>query len=461
MLTIDDKQADLFEGWIPPEFLTLSEELAFVDRTLDDSRALEPFLKTAKSTGRPTIPIAAYLRLMYLKFRYQMSYEVLVKEVSDSYKWRRFCHLPLSGRVPDDKTLIKLTGRYGEEGVRAVFDAVVRRAVEAKVIRGRKMRLDTTVTESNIHYPTDMGLLSDGVRVVTRTIQKIKDVVRLKTGFRSRVRAMKRRMIRMVKFLKGRRGATAGAFRRAKEDVLRVARKVWKNAARVLRELEQGRASLKDATETGVAQAVVSRLELERWQGLFKRVIEQTRRVLDGNIHIPGRLVSLFDEGARPIQKGKLFPKTEFGRKVLIQEAEGGVVTGWQMHEGNPPDQGMLAEAIDRHENIFGKPPKELAADRGFHRPGQDGGLHDRGIERVSIPIKGNKMPERRRTERSAWFRRLQRWRAGGEAKISLLKRKYGLRRTAVRGTVSTAAWVGWGLIAHNLVMLCRLGMGP
>src|SRR5260221_11789124 len=98
---------------------------------------------------------------MYLKERYQMSYEVLVQEVSDSLKWRRFCHLPLSGKVPDDKTLIKLTARYGEQTVRAIFDAVVQQAVDAKVIRGRKMRLDTTVVESNIHHPTDTGLLAD------------------------------------------------------------------------------------------------------------------------------------------------------------------------------------------------------------------------------------------------------------------------------------------------------------
>lgn len=459
-MTIDDKQADLFEGWIPEEFLKLSEELSFADKALEDPRVMEPFLKTAKLTGRPTIPMAAYVRLMYLKFRYQMSYEVLVKEVSDSYKWRRFCHLPLSGKVPDDKTLIKLTGKYGEAAVRSVFDAVVRRAVEAKIIRGRKMRLDTTVTESNIHYPTDTGLLSDGVRVITRTVNKIKEVVRLKTRFRSRARAVRRRVIRLVKFLKGRKGKVKGAFRRAKEEVLSLARKVWENGGAVFEEMRGGLV-LKEATEAGAVSAVVLRGELGRWLGLFKRVVDQTREVLDGNVHISGRLVSLFDEGARPIQKGKLFPKTEFGRKVLIQEAERGVVTGWQMHEGNPPDQPMMKEAIDRHEDVFGKAPRELAADRGFHLGGQDEGLHERGVAHVSIPVKGNKTGMRKRVERSAWFRRLQRWRAGGEAKISLLKRKYGLRRPSVRGDASTAAWIGWGLITHNLITLSRLSTGP
>ena len=199
-------------------------------------------------------------------------------------------------------------------------------------------------------------------------------------------------------------------------------------------------------------------MALKHWLELMKRVIDQTEMVLSGNVHIPNRLVSLFDEGARPIQKGKLFPGTEFGRKVLVQEAEKGVVTDYQVLGGVPTDAPLLEGAIERHVAIFGKAPRELAGDRGFHNTGQDEGLHERGVEHVSIPVKGKKTAMRKRTERSAWFRRLQRWRAGGEAKISWLKRKFGLRRTAVRGNGATAMWVGWGMIAHNLVQLSRLG---
>ncbi len=94
-----------------------------------------------------------------------------MKEAADSLKWRRFCHPPPLGKVPEDKTLIKLTGRYGEGPVRTIFETVVRRALEAKVIRGRKMRLDTTVMETDIHFPTDTGVLADGVRVVSRTVR--------------------------------------------------------------------------------------------------------------------------------------------------------------------------------------------------------------------------------------------------------------------------------------------------
>jgi IS5 family transposase len=456
MLTVDNKQADLFETWIPEHMLQLSEELAFADKALDNPRVLEPFVKDPKSTGRPTTAITTYLRMMYLKFRYQMSYEIAVKEISDSYKWRRFCHLPMTGAVPDDKTLIKLTGRFGEAAVRAVHDAIVRQAVEDKIIRGRKMRLDTTVNESNIHYPTDTGLMSDGVRVISRTIRKIKEVVRLKTRFRNRTRSIKRRILKVVKFLKGKNEEAKKKRERIKAEILAIAQAAWKQALAVLAELRSGKAEIKP--EASNVRLATLPLELKHWLELMKRVLEQTQTVLGGNTHIPDRLVSLFDPGARPIQKGKLFPKTEFGRKVLIQEAENGIVTDYQTHQGNPRDDSLLDSAVDKHEDIFSFVPKELAADRGFHSPDGDDRLHERGITHVSIPVKGNKTGMRARTERSSWFRRLQRWRAGGEAKISLLKRKCGLRKSLARGDTAAAIWIGWGIIAHNLTWMARAG---
>lgn len=456
MLIVDDKQEDLFGGWVPEEMMKLSDELAYVDKALDDPRLMEPFLKNAKTIGRHTTPVSTYLRMMYLKHRYQMSYEVLVKEVSDSFKWRVFCHLPVQGRVPDDKTLIKLTGRFGTEAVRTVNETVIRQAVEAKVIRGRKMRVDTTVTESNIHYPTDNSLLSDAVRVVTRTVKKLKEVVQFRTKFRNRTRAMKRRLMRMTKFLKKKTGKVKGKLKETKEEVLKIAKAVWANAMALLNELKGGK-----TTNTGsVLGGIRLQMELEHWLKLFQRLIDQAQTVLNGNTRIPDRLVSLFDEGARPIQKGKTFPKTEFGRKVLLQEAEKGFVTDYQVHQGNPPDASLLDSAVDKHEDIFDYVPHDLGADRGFHAPGRDDELHKRGIVHVSIPVKGGKSGMRRRTEKSAWFRRLQRWRSGGEALISLLKRKYGLRRMRVRGDYSTEVAIGWGCITQNLVRM-TWALGP
>ena len=148
-----------------------------MDELLDDDRLFAPFRERfGTRIGRPTTAVTTYLRMMYLKRRYQLGYEVLVKEVKDSIMWRRFCHLSLSDCVPDSTTLIKLTHKYGEDTVRALNEALVLKLKEGKVVRGKKLRIDTTVVESDIHYPTDIGLLSDGIRVITRTILKIKKV---------------------------------------------------------------------------------------------------------------------------------------------------------------------------------------------------------------------------------------------------------------------------------------------
>lgn len=318
------------------------------------------------------------------------------------------------------------------------------------------MRVDTTVVESNIHHPTDTGLLSDGVRVVTRTVQKIKKIVELKTRFRNRMRSIKRRLIVLVKFLKGKTDRVKGRFRKTKQQILSIAQAVWDEAMKVLAEVNSGKAKPKDGASP--MALVMLPGHLRHWLELLKRILEQTSTVLGGNVHIPNRLVSLFDEGARPIQKGKAFPKTEFGRKVKIQEAEKGIVTDYEIHNGNPPDQPMLEPSVKKHKKIFGHPPQEVAADRGFHASGQDDRLHQQGVQYVSIPVRGGKNGHRKRTEKSRWFRRLQRWRAGGEAKISLLKRKYGCRKTRVRGDVPNEIAIGWGILAQNIVLLSRLG---
>ena len=155
--------------------------------------------------GRPTIHLATYLRMMYLKYRYKLGYETLVKEVKDSFAWRHFCHFSLEDRVPDSTTMIKLTHKYGEDTVRDLNDTLVLKLKEEKVIRGRKLRIDTTVVEADIHYPTDTGLLADGVRVITRTVLKLKKMgAEVGSGFVNHTRKVKKTRMALSKVLKGR-----------------------------------------------------------------------------------------------------------------------------------------------------------------------------------------------------------------------------------------------------------------
>jgi len=167
MLRLDNssqQQPSFWESVLPPELFQMNEELTQVDKLLDDERFFAPFRERfCTRMGRPTIAVSTYLRMMYLKHRYQLGYEVLVKEISDSFAWRRFCHLSLDDHVPDSTTLIKLTHKYGEGTVRALNDTLVLKLKERKIVRGRKLRIDTTVVEADIHHPSDTRLLTDGV----------------------------------------------------------------------------------------------------------------------------------------------------------------------------------------------------------------------------------------------------------------------------------------------------------
>src|SRR5712691_6277102 len=164
----------LWEAVLPAELRELPAELARVDAILDEDRFLAPFrLRLTATIGRPTIPIESYLRLMYLKHRYGLGYETLCKEVSDSFTWRRFCRIALGGRVPDPSTLMKLTKRLGPELLEELNGELLSLAVERKVHRSRRLRVDTTVVESDTRRPTDSGLCAHAVSRLTRLAKRL------------------------------------------------------------------------------------------------------------------------------------------------------------------------------------------------------------------------------------------------------------------------------------------------
>ncbi|MDQ7792411.1 MAG: transposase, partial [Clostridia bacterium] len=150
MLRLKQRQVSLWESALPQEILALPEELAEVDRWLNDDRFLEPYRQRfATKVGRPTVPVETYIRLMYLKVRYQLGYETLVQEVSDSISWRRFCFIPLDAKVPHPTTLVKLTLKYGTETLTESNFVLIQKARERKLVRGRKLQLDTTVVTAD------------------------------------------------------------------------------------------------------------------------------------------------------------------------------------------------------------------------------------------------------------------------------------------------------------------------
>lgn len=456
MLRIENphkEQLNLLDTWIPKELTELDKELSTVDKLLDDDMFYEPIKEKCKSPyfGRPTTVMATYMRMMYLKRRYGISYDLVVKEVSDSLKWRKFCHLDITDRVPDRSTLIKLTAKYGgEEVINKINDCILEKAKEKKIIKGKKLRLDTTVVEANIHYPTDSSLIVDSIRVITRLVKKIKhEGGAIRTKFRDRTRIVKKRVLTIMKIAKNRTGEAKEKIHRVVKELVKVLKEVREEAVLVIRN-----SGLKSKTSHIIKE---TRKRLKDVVDLTDDIIRQTVRVLSGDIHIPGRKVSIFDSGASVIKKGKLGKEAEFGRKTSIAEAENGIITHYGVYRGNPSDKDILPEELSHYERLFGHAPREVSLDRGFYSEGNESLLMGHGVKRVSIPKPGKKSKERKEYESEYWFKRLQRFRAGSEAKISLLKRKFGLKRSLARGDENVIAWIGWGVFACNLWEIARL----
>jgi len=454
MLCLDNssrQNPSLWESVLPPELFQMNEELTKVDKLLDDERFFAPFRERFDTRmGRPTTAVSAYLRMMYLKRRYELGYEVLVKEVSDSLAWRRFCHFSLGDRVPDSTTLIKLTHKYGADTIGALNDALVLKLKEGKVVRGKKLRIDTTVVESNIHYPTDTGLLTDGIGVITRVVSKLKKVVPgLGSQSVKHTRKAKKVYLGLMKVIKGRTGKDEAALKKPRDKLVKITEEVIVDSRAVQAELE----TFEDKS------SLAKRLngQLSRWIEAAEKVVRQTQEVIKGNRHLPRRLVSLFDIHARPIKRGKSRADTEFGRKVLLGETDHGIITTYDVLKENPSDTALLKNAVRGHRRLFRKRLKAVAGDRGFYSQSNEDWLKDSGVKQVSIPKRGKVREERRRYQKQFWFKRLQRFRAGIEARISLLKRKFGLKRSRMRGTPGVNIWVGQGIFAHNLWQAARI----
>jgi len=454
MLRLDNdsqEQPSLWESVLPPELFHMNEELTQVDRLLSDESFLDPFRdKFGTEMGRPSTAVATYLRLMYLKYRYQLGYEVLVKEVGDSFAWRRFCHLSLQERVPDSTTLIKLTHKYGDETLKTLNEALVLKLKRSKVVRGKKLRIDTTVVESDIHYPTDTGLLNDGIRVITHAVTRLKGLVPgIGKQFVKHTRKAKKLYLRLMKVMKGRTGKDAKALKKTRKKLVKISEKVIADGQAVQAELKLHQ------KKSSLVHGLTRRLG--GWIEAVEKIVGQTKEVIRGNRHLPQRLVSLFDVGARPIRKGKAHKDTEFGRKVLIGETDHGIISTYDVLTGNPADVTLLKEGVKGHRRLFRKRLKSVAGDRGLYSQANEDWLNETGVRQVSIPARGKVSEARRVYQKQAWFKRLQRFRAGSEAKISLLKRKFGLRRSLMRGDDGAKIWVGQGIFAHNVWQAARI----
>ncbi len=475
--TVGD-QPSLFESVLPAELLRLPEELGRVDAMLDDPAFFEPFVPFFDPRmGRPSTPMETYLRLMFLKFRYGFGFEALCREVSDSITWRRFCRIPLEARLPHPTTLMKLTTRCGSVAVAGLNETLLAKATQAKVLRTTTLRADTTVVPANVSYPTDSGLLAKAIRRIAATEKRIQAAGgATRTRVRDRSRAAGKRAHAIGAKLRsrsalGRDEALAGV-RRVTGDLADLAETTADEAQRLLanakRALRRARAKAAAAMAGGMdndapagrrrgrlARAVN---DLDELLAATRQIAAQTRQRLAGQTPDGSkRRVSLHDPDARPIAKGRLGKPVEFGAKAQLVEGDDGIIVDHNLEAGNPADAPQLAPAVERVAKRAGRPPRKVTADRGYGEKRVDEDLHDLGVKNVVIPRKGKPSSARRAEEHQRAFRKTVKWRTGVEGRISTLKRGYGWDRTRIDGTEGARTWVGYGVLAHNLVKISTL----
>jgi transposase, IS5 family len=443
------EQADgLWEDW-----------MRHVDEVLCDAQLLQMVYDVlarrwthSLTRGRKGTPVEVVLRLLLLKHMRNWSYVVLEREVRANLVYRQFTRVG-AGKVPDAKTLGKLGVALGPQIIEQLHQRVVAIAQEHKIVQGRRMRVDTTVVETNIHYPTDASLLGDGVRVLTRTMKKIERLAGAAGAkLRNRMRSTQRCLVHIGRASRSFR--TEHGKQRLSQcygRLLAITGRVVGQAKRFAREVQEG---IKAGTDILTQAAVEAHSGyLQTMIPRVRQVMRQTReRIFHGNTHAPGKLVSLFEPHTEIIRKGKASKPTEFGKMVKVQEVEQQIVTHYEVYDQRPSDTDLLIPAIEVHEQQFGKPPRLVTADAGFFSAHNEAAAHKRGVKRIAIPNLSTKSAERKLLQKKRWFRSAQKWRTGCEGRISLLKRRHGLNRCRNKGPAGIKRWVGLGVIADNLI---------
>jgi transposase, IS5 family len=438
----------LWDEVLPGEVRELPEDLAALDVLLRDSGLLAPIAacwrREAVTHGRPTISMAVYVRLMVIKQRTGWGYETLVREVSDSIHLRRFCLIALGERVPDESTVRKLTRRPGAGVVNEITRVVIETARREKRFRPRAARIDSTVVEADVRYPTDSGLALDSARVLAREARRLLARVGRDAGHvRDRSRAIGRRVRAMSRTLGRRTGER-------KQPVLEFTAQAGKLAERSIREAKRLVTVARGRARGRGAKAKLQQINrLEIFIARAERVAEQIQKRMRGE-RITDRVVSIFDPDARPIRKGKLGKPNEFGFVTQICEVTENTQTGARgliipatSQIGNPAEDALLPDTVAELERL-GIAPREVALDGGFNIGPTTRTLEGLDPERTFIA--GRRQPGSRRTQR-----RLARYRTGSEGRISHLKRQYGPRRSRLKDHHGMQTWTGWSILTYNL----------
>lgn len=443
-----------------------------LDRLLDDDllfqRVRGDLARRYRLTavhGRHSTPAEVILRLLVVQHLYAWSYAETVQRVADSLVLRWFCRVYFA-RVPDATTLLRWAQTIREGTVQALNERVARLAYQAKVTRARKLRVDSACVQSPIHPPTDSGLLGDSVRVLTRLLKHAQPFAQasltgVRNAFRNRMRTV-RRVVQRLHRMRRHLGAPPDQepTLAAKAERQRALYQTLLQAARLtLRQAERVRDVLSAQTlpdhpgqrATPRQRRILS--QFTHFIPLARQVIHQAhQRVIQGQqVHAREKVVSLFEPQTRIIPRHKGGAALEFGRQVMLDEVDGGILTRAYILADGESEHHQAVPATPHHQRLFGRVPRLVAADRGLHAADVETQLRALGVRHVAIPWTGRVGAARLANERQRTWRRCYRWRAGIEGRIHVLRRDYGLHHARSHGLSGLARDLGWGIAAHNL----------
>jgi transposase, IS5 family len=427
----------------------LEQHSALVEQVRRD---LERGLKNP-GTGRNGITPAQTLRSLTLMRVKNWDYRELRERINDGYTLRNFTQFG-SHLVPKHDAFNRAFNRLTPATLLVINQTVIQLAVQLGLEDGKKLRVDTTVAETNIHHPTDNTLLWDAVRTITRLVGELHDKVpNGVSGFTNRTRSARRRMQQIQRMTAQQRQQQQEPKYR---ELLRITGQVVSNARQVV---EQTKSI--DGVDV-VAGLVIDQLrkEITTYCDLADRVIDQTRRrVIEGE-QVPSeeKVYSIFEPHTDLIKRGKVQKPMEFGHKVFLAESAQGLITDYRVLKGNPADSDQVESSLERHQQTFHHPPEWYAGDRGFHSAANVQRCEQAEVNQVCIPQRGGKKTaEQAALERSPAFKKAQRFRVGIEGRISVLFRGRGMKRCRAKGRERFEMLVGAAVLANNLMRIAQL----
>lgn len=399
--------------------------------------------------GAKGMTIEQVVRTAILKQMCKLSYDDLYDELSDNISYRRFAKIH-DCKAPKKTALNENIKRISPASWEATNKVIIKVAKELKVEDGKRVRMDSTGVESNIHYPTDGELLWDCVRVLDRIMEVVmEEYPDMEFGFSNHTKRAKRRRYKIVN--------TSSKERRdeAYKDLLKVSEATARYAESCIEQLEKEvKAGLSAVSaQAGEIEAVVYKENLKEYLGALRIIINQTeRRVLnDEKVESKDKLVSIFETHTDILAKGNRH--TVFGHKILLSGGKSNLILDCVIERGNWSDAEYFGTGIDRLEDGYGYVPEEITTDGGFASKDNYDYAVGKGVKKVLFTKKGtSKIVELVKTSRA--YKRLKKFRAGIEGCISAAKRAYGLARCTWRGWLSFQSYVWLSVIAFNLSIL-------